>query len=82
MIHVPDEKEIKKKTRVKITKKTTKLFNEIEQQAICHYLDKNDFDISDWIAEEDLPFWRKYMMAQNGSCSMCGEEEKNCECED
>lgn len=64
------------------SKEERQKFDEIEQNAIDCYLDKTDFDISEWVAKEDFQFWRKFLSIELGQCPTCGEEEaEKCKCE-
>ena len=66
---------------MKITKKDEKRFDEIEKNAIGWYLDKTDFDISEWIATEDRQFWGEFRKEEDGFCPFCGiEMPEVCEC--
>lgn len=61
--------------------KKIKRLDEIEDEAIGAYLDKTDFDISDWIADEDKKEWRELKIEINGECPTCGNIPKDCECD-
>ena len=64
-----------------MTKRNVARFNEIEQHAINWFLDKMDFDISEWIAEKDMKFWRAFRWEEDGMCPTCGAEfKKDCNC--
>ncbi len=42
-----------------MTKEQEKRLEELEQSAINRYLDKTDFNIGDWLDEEELKEWEK-----------------------
>lgn len=56
-----------------MNKEQEKRFLEIEQRAINSYLDKTDFDISEWIYEIDKKEWRALKILDTGECPFCGE---------
>lgn len=58
-----------------------KRLDQIEDEAIGCYLDKTDFDISEWIFDDDKTEWRKLKMEINGECPTCGNVPADCECE-
>lgn len=61
--------------------KNKKRFDEIEKDAIDCYLNETNFDISEWIAEEDMKFWRDFYFIDQGECPICRETEKEkCSC--
>lgn len=61
--------------------KVKERFEELENVAINCYLDKTDFSVGDWLDDEDLEEWKKLYKEYNGCCYECGEETKNCVCE-
>ncbi len=46
--------------------------NEIEEEAINFYLEKTDFDVSEWIQDEDKKEWRELKKEITGECPTCG----------
>lgn len=53
-------------------KKEEQRYNEIEQNAINNFLDKSNFDIMEWINDNELEEFVNLSIKLNGSCPMCG----------
>ena len=49
----------------KFTKEQADRFQELEQKAINHYLDKTDFDASEWLSKKETKEYLKLLRLLN-----------------
>jgi hypothetical protein len=55
--------------------------DEIYEEGVARYLDKTDFDVSNWLTDEEKKEYKLLYLKMNGECPFCGETpDKNCEC--
>lgn len=52
----------------------------LEQQAIDWYLDKTDFDVTEWLSVKEKIEYLKLYKEINGICLFCGESIE-CQCD-
>lgn len=50
----------------------------LEQEAIGRYLDRTDFDRTEWMNEVELKEYCKLYKSVNGECPNCGEVDCDC----
>ena len=65
-----------------ITKKEIKKLDELYQRAIDRYLDKTDFDLTDWLDEDEKREYQRLHFKEDSLCVLCGEPEKMYWCEE
>ena len=63
-----------------MTKKQYERLKEIEEGAVNCYLNHADFEMREWIDEDDLDTWKKLKAQQTGECLDCYENIINCKC--
>lgn len=61
-----------------LTRLEKKRIQELEQEAISNYLDRTDFDMYEWISEDDKEEYRKLIKKDQDFCPLHGND--GCEC--
>ena len=55
---------------------------EIEEEAITRYLDRTNFDRTEWMTDDEKAEYLRLYREVNGECLECGETAENCTCKD